>query len=91
MGLIFQRTYTYTRPDGARETRACATWTIRYHRGGRAHQESGFATKSEAKRTLQSREGKIADGVPVSAKAQRLTFREVTQVGDDVRILARLQ
>ena len=79
MRKIYQRTYLYRHPDGSTERRTCDTWSIRYHRGGRAHQESGFATKSDAKRTLHSREGKIADGIPVSAQAQRLTFDDAAR------------
>lgn len=73
MGQIFQR--TYRAKDGTRKT--CETWTIRYFRAGRAHQEATRYRKfSDAERTLKSREGKIADGVPVTAQSARYKFED---------------
>jgi hypothetical protein len=41
MGQVFQR--TYRRPD--KGLRTCETWTIRYYRHGRAHQEATRLTR----------------------------------------------
>ena len=56
MGQLFQR--TYKAKDGTIKT--CDTWTIRYFRGGRAHQEpTKFTRKGDAERLLKTREGDI--------------------------------
>ena len=75
MGQIFQRTYRAA--DGTRRT--CATYSVRYFRNGRPHQEHGFTTKTAAKKTLQAREGDIAHGLPVSAAAVRVRFDDAAK------------
>jgi len=71
MGQVFQRTYKAA--DGT--LRTCQTWTIKYFRAGRPHQEpTKFTKKTQAENLLKRREGKIADGVPISADAIRTTF-----------------
>lgn len=71
MGQIFRRTYKAA--DGS--VRTCDTWTIRYFRGGRAHQEpTKFTRKGDAERLLKTREGDVARGISVSAAAIRTTF-----------------
>lgn len=63
-------------------------WWIRYYRNGRRHEESSKSTKKgAADRLLKIREGEIAKGVPVSAKAGQLRFDEaVDTVLEDYRI-----
>lgn len=71
MGQLFQR--TYRAHDGT--VRTCTTWTIRYYRNGRAHQEpTDYTRKTDAEKLLKTREGDVARGVPVSASMGRLTF-----------------
>lgn len=62
-------------------------WWIRYYRNGRRHEESSGSTrKGDATKLLKVREGDIAKGIPVSAKAGRLKFDEaVRAVMDDYR------
>lgn len=79
MGQVFQR--TYRAPGGAVKT--CRTWTLRYHRNGRAIQEATkFTRKGDAITLLKTREGDIAKGLPVSPATIRMTFDEA--VGDVV-------
>ena len=52
-------------------------WWIRYYRNGKREEESSKSTKKRvAIELLRSREGKIADGVPVTAKINQLRFPE---------------
>jgi hypothetical protein len=84
MGELFQRTYRAA--DGTR--RACNTWTIRYHRNGRPHQEpTKFTKKGDAERLLRVREGDIAKGLPVTPALIRFRFEDaVADVVNDYRI-----
>lgn len=76
MGQIFRRTYRAA--DGS--LRTCRTWTIRYFRNGRAHQEATeMVRKGDADRLLKQREGDIAKGVAVSPAYLKLTFDEAAQ------------
>ncbi len=76
MGQVFQRTYRGA--DGT--ARTCRTWTVRYYRNGRPLEESTkFTRKGDAKNLLQLREGKIAEGVPISPRQFKLTFDEAAQ------------
>jgi integrase len=62
------------------EVRPSSIWWVKYHRAGRAYFESsGSAKKGEARTLLQRREGKIADGVPVTPKAGRYTFDDAAK------------
>src|SRR5688572_7969212 len=50
-------------------------WWIRYYRDGKREEESSGSTKKKvAIDLLRSREGKIADGVPITAKISRFRF-----------------
>ncbi|CAN5849371.1 site-specific integrase [soil metagenome] len=83
MGQVFQR--TYRAPDGTLKT--CETWTLRYHRTGRAIQEATkFTRKGDAQNLLKLREGDIAKGLPVSRASITLTFdAAVADVVNDYR------
>ncbi|HEY0876697.1 MAG TPA: tyrosine-type recombinase/integrase [Vicinamibacterales bacterium] len=71
MGQVFQRSYRAA--DGT--TKTCRTWTLRYHRNGRAIQEATkFTRKGDALTLLKTREGDIAKGLPVSRASITLTF-----------------
>lgn len=52
-------------------------WWIRYYRNGTRYEESSRSRKKgDAISLLRIREGKIAEGVPVTAKIGQLTFEE---------------
>ncbi len=73
MGQLFQRTYR----DKAGQVQTCSTWTIRYYRAGRAHQEATkYTLKGDALRRLKLLEGKIAAGEPVSGRSARYRFED---------------
>ena len=82
-GSIFQR--TYKGKDGT--IRTCATWTIRWHRGGRAYEEAtAFTRKGEALNLLKLRNGDVAKGKPLTAAQFKLTFDDAAQtVIDDFK------
>lgn len=76
MGQVFQR--AYRAKDGS--LRTCETWTIRYYRSGKPHQEpTKFVRKTDADRLLKTREGDIAKGVPVTAANLKLTFDDAAK------------
>ena len=76
MGQVFQR--TYKGKDGT--LRTCDTFTIRYFRGGRAHEEATkLKGKTAARALLKIREGAIASGVPVSATSARYRFDDAVK------------
>lgn len=55
-------------------------WWIRYYRNGKRHEESsGTAKKEVARDLLRSREGKIADGVPMTARISRFRFDDAAK------------
>jgi site-specific recombinase XerD len=55
-------------------------WWIRYYRNGVRHEESTHSHKKQVARDiLRSREGKIADGVPVSAAVGRYRFDDAVK------------
>jgi integrase len=87
MGQVFQR--TYRAKDGS--VRTCETWTIRYYRNGRPHQEPTKHTrKTDAEKLLKTREGDIAKGLPVTAAMGRLSFDDaVKAVVEDYQINGR--
>lgn len=64
------------------------TWWIRYYRNGRRFEESSRSEKyTDAERLLKIREGKIAEGAPISPAIGRLRFEEATaDVVADYRI-----
>lgn len=52
-------------------------WWIRYYRNGQRHEESAHSTKKQAAiDLLRVREGDIAKGAPVSARAMRLRWED---------------
>jgi integrase len=54
-----------------------AVWWVKYRRAGKTYYESSeSARKRDAIDLLRRREGKIADGLPVTPKIGRLTFDE---------------
>src|SRR5690606_19179367 len=54
-------------------------WWIRYYRNGKRYEESsGSDKKGVARDLLRQREGKIADGVPVTSKISRYRFSDAT-------------
>jgi integrase len=56
-----------------------AVWWIKYRRGGKPYYESSDSTrKRDAVDLLRCREGKIAEGVPVTPKIGRLTFEDTS-------------
>lgn len=69
------------------EVRESKLWRFKYHRDGRQFIESsGTDKKGEARKMLARREGKIADGVPVTPAIGRMTFDEgIKMVLDDYR------
>lgn len=99
MGCLYQRSTCRTcRNYRAKTCRAAGhevvklpTWWMKYHRDGKAHSESAETDKkTEALRLLQSRLGKIADGVPVSPKMGRLTFDEAKDdIVNDYKVNAK--
>ena len=55
-------------------------WWIRYYRNGKREEESSGSTKKTvAMELLRSREGKVADGVPVTARHSRFRFDAAAQ------------
>lgn len=55
-------------------------WWIRYYRNGERHEESSHSNKKlVAVDLLKIREGDVAKGLPVSAKAGRFTFNEAAR------------
>lgn len=55
-------------------------WWIRYYRNGQRHEESSGSSKKEVARDLlRSREGKIAEGVPITAQISRFRFEDAAQ------------
>jgi integrase len=55
-------------------------WWIKYYANGRPYRESsGSEREKDAKDLLKSREGKIADGIPVTPKVGRVTFEEASK------------
>ncbi len=78
MGEVRRPYYYVTDSEtGKKVRRTSSIWWLRYYRDGRRHEESSHTTrKGEAQRLLKIREGKVAEGVPVSAKVGRLRFDE---------------
>src|SRR5262245_56120274 len=75
-GQLFQR--TYKTPDG--RVKPCRTWTIRWYRNGRPHEESTrYTRKGDALRLLNLRNGDIAKGKPITAAQFKLTFNDAVQ------------
>lgn len=57
-----------------------SVWWIKYYANGRPYRESsGSEREKDAKDLLKSREGKIADGIPVTPKVGRVTFEEAAK------------
>ena len=85
MGQVFQR--KYRGKDGTLKT--CATWTIRYFRNGRPHQEATkYTRKGQALGLLKIRMGDIEKGAPVITT--RVTFDQaVADVVADYRVNGR--
>jgi integrase len=83
MGQLFRR--TYRSKNGTMKT--CATWTIRWYRSGRPHEEATeFTRKGDAQNLLKLREGDIAKGKPITAAQFRLTFDDAAKtVLDDFK------
>ena len=55
-------------------------WWIRYYRNGKRHEESSRSDKrGVARDLLRTREGKIAEGVPVSARLGRYRFDDAAK------------
>jgi integrase len=53
---------------------------IRYHRDGKPHYESsGSKREKDAIEMLRKREGKIADGLPISPKVGKVTFADAAK------------
>ena len=76
MGQVFQRSYKAT--DGT--IRTCQTWTIKYFRAGRPHQEpTKYTKKTDAENLLKMREGDIAKGMPLTSQIARYRFDEAAK------------
>lgn len=76
MGQVFQR--TYRAKDGTLKT--CATFSIRYYRNGRPHQEpTKFTRQRDAENLLKVREGAIAQGIPVTSQVARYRFEDAVK------------
>src|SRR5262245_26734001 len=86
-GQIFRR--TYKAKDGMIKT--CATWTIRWYRNGRPHEESTkFTRKGDALNLLKLRHGDVAKGKPITAAQFKLTFDDAAKtVIDDYKVNGR--
>jgi integrase len=55
-------------------------WWLRYYRNGKRHEESsGSEKKGVARDLLREREGKVAAGVPVSARMARYRFADAAR------------
>ena len=75
-GQIFQRTYKAA--NGTIKT--CRTWTIRWYRNGRAHEEATkFTRKGDALNLLKRRNGDVAHGKPITAKQFKITFDDAAK------------
>jgi hypothetical protein len=75
-GQIFQRTYKAR--DGSVKT--CRTWTIRWYRNGRPHEEATkYTRKGDALNLLKLRNGDVAKGKPITAAQFRLTFEDAAK------------
>lgn len=63
-------------------------WWIRYYRNGKRHEESsGSKRKKVATDLLKVQEGKIAEGVPMTARIGQLRFEEAAaDVVNDYRV-----
>jgi integrase len=87
VGQVFKRTYR----DKHGTVRTCETWTIRYYRNGRPHQEATkFTKKGDAERRLKVLEGRIASGEPISARSARYRFEDAADaITDDYRVNGR--
>lgn len=90
MGCLYQRRICRTCNKHGSKLKACVeaghdvttlpNWYIAYYSNGRQHIESTETDKkTEALKILKSKEGKIADGVPVSPKMNRLTFDDAIE------------
>jgi integrase len=61
-------------------TKTSKVWWIKYSRGGKSYLESSRSqSKKDAKALLQSREGDIVQGKPVTPKIGQLRFEEAAQ------------
>src|SRR2546425_11683905 len=55
-------------------------WWIRYYRNGRRFEESAETEKYETARDLlKTREGAVANGIPITTASTRLTFDEAAR------------
>ena len=76
MGQVFRRTFKAA--DGTLKT--CKSWTIRWYRVGRPHEESTkFSRKGDGLNLLKLRNGDIAKGKPITAAQFKLTFDDAAQ------------
>lgn len=66
-------------------------WWIKYYRNGKPYFEStGTEDEKEAKKTLQSKEGEIADGRFSGLKIEKILFEELSQdILDDYKLNQR--
>jgi integrase len=77
MGCVYRPSYT-TKDGTKKYTRI---WWIKYYDHGQPiFQSSGTKDKAEARRFLRSKEGKVADGLPITAQ-HRIKFKTLA---DDV-------
>jgi integrase len=77
VGSIFKPKY---RNKKSGELRQSKIYWIKYYRNGRAERENTHSSDySVAKRLLQSREGDVARGIPVSAKLGKVKIDELTE------------
>lgn len=75
MGMIYKNTYKDKKTGEKKES---AVYWVQYYRNGVPIRESsGTAVFSEAKALLNSREGDVAKGVPITPKMGRIKFSEM--------------
>ena len=77
MGSIFRPKYKNKNSKQSRQTK---TYWIKYYRNGKAERENAHTSDfAAAKRLLQSREGDVARGIPVSANLGRVKIDELVE------------
>ena len=84
MGSLYRRKWK----DKNGRVRESSVWWIKYYRDGRPFRESsGTEKKNEARRLLNSREGGVAKGLPITPKVTRVRFAELAEdVVNDYRV-----
>jgi integrase len=76
MGSIYRR----RRKDKQGRVRESKVWWVKYFRNGKPFRESSNSIRrADAERLLRDREGRIARGLPVNPRADKIKFDELCQ------------